>query len=170
MPRAGKGLGRASPTVTLAHSLCPIMSSYLLHRLTTPSHAPRAETYLFRHALGKMLWVLLQPAFYALRPVLVLPKRMTQAEAMGWAIQVRAAGGRALVCRVRRRRSRVAAVDLTVRPSAIRGVGAVQCALAPPLAPPPPQLAFDAAVLYFWGFKSLVYLIASTLLGTRGSL
>lgn len=30
----------------------------------------------------------LQPAFYALRPLVVLPKTMTAAEAVGWAVQL----------------------------------------------------------------------------------
>ena len=50
--------------------------------------SPTAEVYLFRHAHGKMLWVFLQPAFYALRPLLVLPKAMTSAEAFGWVVQL----------------------------------------------------------------------------------
>jgi hypothetical protein len=70
----------------------------LTPRTSHTTAAAAAETYLFRHVLGKTLWVFLQPAFYALRPIAVLPKRMTQAEAAGWAIQVRRAGCDPAVC------------------------------------------------------------------------
>jgi len=61
----------------------------------------------------KVLWLFLQPLFYALRPMMVKPKQPTKWEAVNWVT----------------------------------------------------QMSFNIAVVYFWGWKSFIYLIAGTLLG-----
>jgi len=72
-----------------------------------------AEGKFFTNTPLKVVWVLLQPAFYALRPLLVTFK-----QPMGWEM-----------------------LNVAV------------------------QVAFDAAIVYFFGIKSLAYLIIGTLLG-----
>lgn len=72
-----------------------------------------AEVRFFRSPLRKALWMLLQPAFYGLRPLIVKPKPITAWEA----------------------------ANLVV------------------------QLAFNAVVVHYMGWKALAYLIAGTLLG-----
>lgn len=73
----------------------------------------RLEAKLFSTRIGKFLFVILQPLFYTLRPVLVLPKKITLLEIINWAIQI----------------------------------------------------AFNIAVYYMFGIKSLCYLWLGTLLG-----
>jgi len=46
------------------------------------------EGKIFTNAPLKFIWVILQPAFYALRPVIALPKKPTHWEAANWIIQV----------------------------------------------------------------------------------
>ena len=72
------------------------------------------EGKIFNSVLGRMTWLVLQPLFYGLRPLIVRPMRATAWEGLNL---------------------------LT-------------------------QLVFVALVLNFWGAKSLVYLAASTFLGT----
>jgi sphingolipid delta-4 desaturase len=62
-----------------------------------------AEGHFFKGVILKTLWVLLQPAFYALRPGLTAPKKPGRWEALSWAVQVsfdllvyRYLGGKAL--------------------------------------------------------------------------
>jgi len=62
------------------------------------------EISIFRHTLLKLLWVFLQPAFYSLRPVFVLPKVPTSREVVNIIVQIafdvavyKAFGGKALV-------------------------------------------------------------------------
>jgi sphingolipid delta-4 desaturase len=50
-----------------------------------PTHA---EGRIFTNGPLKVLWVLLQPAFYALRPVLTIPKAPTIWEGINWAVQL----------------------------------------------------------------------------------
>ncbi|CAG7835481.1 unnamed protein product [Allacma fusca] len=70
------------------------------------------EAKLFCTTLGKLLWVVLQPLFYLLRPILVCPLQISRLEVYNVII----------------------------------------------------QFTFDAAVVYFYGWKPLVYLISGTLL------
>ena len=72
-----------------------------------------AERQLFTSTPLKALWMVLQPAFYALRPLFTNPKTPQAGEVINWA-----------------------------------------CALT-----------FDAAVVWCWGWKALVYLFMSTMLG-----
>jgi sphingolipid 4-desaturase/C4-monooxygenase len=46
------------------------------------------EGKIFTNTFTKTLWMLLQPLFYALRPVIVLPKAPTAWEGANWAVQV----------------------------------------------------------------------------------
>ena len=46
------------------------------------------ETVLFNSRPGKVLWCLIQPGFYALRPLAVLPKKPQAMEGLNWAAQV----------------------------------------------------------------------------------
>ena len=46
------------------------------------------ETLLFASRPGKLLWVFLQPAFYALRPLAVVPKPPAALEAWNWLAQL----------------------------------------------------------------------------------
>eukprot|EP00386_Alphamonas_edax_P005865 GDKI01019158.1.p1 GENE.GDKI01019158.1~~GDKI01019158.1.p1 ORF type:complete len:336 (-),score=95.27 GDKI01019158.1:630-1637(-) len=48
----------------------------------------RAEGFFFQNPLTKLLFVMLQPAFYALRPGIVKPKQMTPMEALNWVVQL----------------------------------------------------------------------------------
>lgn len=48
----------------------------------------RIEAILFSSPIGKFLFVLLQPLFYTLRPVFVLPKPVVGLELVNWAIQI----------------------------------------------------------------------------------
>ena len=48
----------------------------------------KIEAILFSSPIGKFFFVLLQPLFYTLRPVLVLPKRITHLEVINLAIQI----------------------------------------------------------------------------------
>jgi len=70
------------------------------------------EGFLFRNTFTKIIWVLLQPFFYAFRPLFLLPKPVTGLEIVNWIVQI----------------------------------------------------AFNAAILYFFGVKSLVYLISGSFL------
>jgi sphingolipid delta-4 desaturase len=47
-----------------------------------------AEGHIFTNSVAKTAWVLMQPLFYALRPVLVIPKQPGAWEAANWAVQV----------------------------------------------------------------------------------
>lgn len=71
------------------------------------------EVRFFTNAFSKLIWVILQPFWYALRPVFTVPK--------------------------------------------VPGIGEALNLTA--------QLSFDAAIVYFFGWKALVYLVAGTLLG-----
>ncbi|EPY81572.1 sphingolipid delta(4)-desaturase/C4-hydroxylase DES2 [Camelus ferus] len=73
----------------------------------------RLEGWLFCTPARKLLWLLLQPFFYSLRPLCVHPKAMTRMEVLN-----------ALV-----------------------------------------QLAANATIFSLWGLKSMVYLLASSILG-----
>jgi len=73
----------------------------------------KIETKIFTNAPMKLLWVLLQPLFYGLRPLIVKPKGVSFWELVN-ALYI---------------------------------------------------IAVDSCILYFFGYKSLLYLIASTLLG-----
>ncbi|VDK68800.1 unnamed protein product [Onchocerca ochengi] len=46
------------------------------------------EARYFRHTLGKMLWVFLQPVFYSLRPFLIYPKAITDLEVLNALFQI----------------------------------------------------------------------------------
>jgi sphingolipid delta-4 desaturase len=48
----------------------------------------RIEANLFSTMIGKLLFVIGQPLFYAFRPMIVLPKPTTQLELVNWAIQI----------------------------------------------------------------------------------
>jgi sphingolipid 4-desaturase/C4-monooxygenase len=48
----------------------------------------KLEAKLFSTRIGKLVFVVLQPLFYTLRPVLVLPKTITFLEIVNWAIQI----------------------------------------------------------------------------------
>ena len=48
----------------------------------------RLEGRLFYNTSTKLLWVILQPFFYTLRPVLVRPKPITRLEVINFAVQV----------------------------------------------------------------------------------
>ncbi|CAG0896479.1 unnamed protein product [Cyprideis torosa] len=74
----------------------------------------KLEAVLFRHTLGKMIWVLLQPFFYALRPTFVYPKPPTTFEIVNAAFAI----------------------------------------------------CFDALIVYFFGWKPVVYLFIGLLLAT----
>lgn len=71
------------------------------------------EVRTFTNAFLKLIWVLLQPLFYAFRPMMVKPQSPTRWEVINFAVQI----------------------------------------------------GFDLVVIYFWGVKSLIYIIAGTLLG-----
>lgn len=73
----------------------------------------RIEAILFSSKIGKLFFVFMQPLFYTLRPVLVLPKEVTPLELVNWAIQI----------------------------------------------------VFDSCIIYFFGVKSLCYLLFGTILG-----
>jgi sphingolipid delta-4 desaturase len=47
-----------------------------------------AEGRIFTNAPAKLVWVLLQPFFYALRPVIVLPKQPSVWELYNWLVQI----------------------------------------------------------------------------------
>jgi len=70
------------------------------------------EGVLFRNTFTKIIWVLLQPFFYAFRPLFLMPKPVIGLEIVNWVVQI----------------------------------------------------AFNAAILYFFGVKSLVYLISGSFL------
>lgn len=72
----------------------------------------RLEGVLFCNTFTKTIWVILQPFFYALRPLFLLPKPMSILELVNWVVQV----------------------------------------------------AFDAGIFYFFGAKSLIYLISGSFL------
>ena len=46
------------------------------------------EGVLFRNTFTKIVWVLLQPFFYAFRPLFLLPKPVTGLEILNWIVQV----------------------------------------------------------------------------------
>ena len=46
------------------------------------------EARIFRNTLGKFVWVCLQPAFYALRPLFTNPKAPIKLEYLNTAIQL----------------------------------------------------------------------------------
>lgn len=48
----------------------------------------KIEGILFSSPIGKLFFVVMQPLFYTLRPVLVLPKTVTFLEVVNWAIQI----------------------------------------------------------------------------------
>jgi len=50
----------------------------------------RLEGRLFYNTFTKLLWVILQPFFYTLRPVLMRPKPITCLEVINFTIQVAA--------------------------------------------------------------------------------
>jgi len=70
------------------------------------------EGVLFRNTFTKVIWVILQPFFYAFRPLFLQPKPITGLEIINWVVQV----------------------------------------------------SFNGAILYFFGLKSLIYLIAGSFL------
>jgi sphingolipid delta-4 desaturase len=72
----------------------------------------RIEAKLFYNTFTKFIWVLLQPLFYAIRPLFLRPKAVTMLEILNFTVQA----------------------------------------------------AFDAAIFYYMGHKSLVYMAASTFL------
>ena len=72
----------------------------------------RFEGEFFTNTFWKFIWLLMQPLFYALRPLVVYPKPITRLEVINIIIQV----------------------------------------------------IFDVAIVYFFGYKSLVYLLVGTLL------
>ncbi|XP_071079021.1 sphingolipid delta(4)-desaturase DES1-like [Haliotis cracherodii] len=74
----------------------------------------KLEGQFFTNTMTKFIWVLLQPWFYALRPLFVYPKPLTTLEVINVVI----------------------------------------------------QFSFNAAIAYFFGAKSLVYLVAGTLMAT----
>jgi len=71
------------------------------------------EVNVFNCAWKKVVWLFLQPLFYAFRPMLVKPKNPTKWEGINWAT----------------------------------------------------QMTFNFLIVYFFGWKSLAYLVAGTLLG-----
>ncbi|VDN06066.1 unnamed protein product [Thelazia callipaeda] len=46
------------------------------------------ETRYFKHTLGKLLWLFLQPVFYGTRPFLIYPKAITDLEILNAIIQI----------------------------------------------------------------------------------
>ncbi len=46
------------------------------------------EGILFSSPIGKFFFVILQPLFYTLRPIIVLPKTITFLEVVNWIIQI----------------------------------------------------------------------------------
>lgn len=48
----------------------------------------KIEAILFSSFIGKLFFVILQPLFYTLRPILVLPKEITFLEIVNWIIQI----------------------------------------------------------------------------------
>merc|ERR1712227_317244 len=98
---------------TINHSMALAIHE-ISHNLAFGHSRPMANRFLgiFRNAFTKIIWVLLQPFFYAFRPLFLLPKPVTGLEIINWIVQV----------------------------------------------------SFDAAILYFFGVKSLVYLIAGSFL------
>jgi len=48
----------------------------------------RLEGRLFYNTFTKLLWVILQPFFYTLRPVLMRPKPITRLEVINFTVQV----------------------------------------------------------------------------------
>jgi len=48
----------------------------------------KIEAVFFSSPIGKFFFVILQPLFYTLRPVLVLPKTITSLEILNWVIQI----------------------------------------------------------------------------------
>lgn len=74
----------------------------------------RLEGKLFTNTFTKLLWVLLQPWFYAIRPLIVRPKPVEMLELANFIL----------------------------------------------------QLSVDIAIVYFWSFKALAYLIIGTFLAT----
>merc|ERR1719259_1068777 len=46
------------------------------------------EGVLFRNTFTKIIWVLLQPFFYAFRPLFLLPKPVTALEIVNWIVQI----------------------------------------------------------------------------------
>ena len=74
--------------------------------------ASRLEAMFFKNTPLKVVWMILQPLFYALRPGFVKPMSPTALELLNYVV----------------------------------------------------QFSFDAGIVYFWGYKSLVYFIGGTLL------
>ena len=79
-----------------------------------PDLPTKFEAWIFCNSIAKVMWVILQPFFYAIRPMVVNP----------------------------------------LTPSGLEILNIVV------------QLAFDYFVVQFWGLKSLVFMAASTVLGT----
>nr|QBO56260.1 fatty acid desaturase 4-2-2 [Brachionus plicatilis] len=48
----------------------------------------KIEGILFSSLVGKFVFIVLQPLFYCLRPVIVLPKKITFLEILNWTIQI----------------------------------------------------------------------------------
>ena len=48
----------------------------------------KAEANLFRSSFGRLVWLLLQPFFYGLRPLLLKPLPITKWEILNWAVQM----------------------------------------------------------------------------------
>jgi sphingolipid delta-4 desaturase len=48
----------------------------------------KIEAILFSSPIGKLFFVVLQPLFYCLRPVIVLPKKASYLELVNWTIQI----------------------------------------------------------------------------------
>ena len=46
------------------------------------------EGVLFRNTFTKIIWVLLQPFFYAFRPLFLMPKPVIGLEIVNWVVQV----------------------------------------------------------------------------------
>lgn len=48
----------------------------------------RVEALLFSSQIGKLIFVVLQPLFYTIRPIIVLPKKVSMLEVVNWVIQM----------------------------------------------------------------------------------
>lgn len=79
-----------------------------------PDLPTKFEAWFFCNTITKLFWVILQPAFYALRPMIMNPMTPNGLEILNMVV----------------------------------------------------QFGFDCLVVRFWGWKSLVFMIASTILGT----
>jgi len=86
---------------------------YQGHEVVDTDIPTELEAKLFTNTFGKTIWMILQPLFYALRPLIVYPKIASPLEVFNFAVEI----------------------------------------------------AFDVLVVYYFGGKSLFYMIAGSLLG-----